>query len=99
MSTYYIDTSVSDIPLLHIAIEYNNQKDIYRINYPDIIDLIIRIYGSINIIRLILIIMCTYFNQSFYLSIMYKQLFKLSVNYTPWNFFNIKSFENIIGES
>ena len=82
-----------------MVLDYNEMKDIYTIKYPDIIDLIIRIYGSLNIIRLILIIICMHFNKSYYLSIIYQQLFKLSVNYTPWNFFNNKSFEDIIGVS
>ena len=80
------------MPLIHITIKFNNQKDIYRIKFPDIIDLMIRIYGSIKVIRMILILICGRFNRSYYLSIMYKKLFKVSVNYTPWNFFFDKSF-------
>ena len=82
-----------------MVLDYNEMKDIYTIKYPDIIDLIIRIYGSVNIIRLILIIICMHFNESYYLSIMYKQLFKVSVNYTPLSFFTNKSFEKIIGKA
>ena len=84
--------------MLVIGYKYTNIEDHYQIKYPDAIDLMIRIFGTIKPLLIFLKLFCGQYNNSYYLKIMYKQIFKLKCNDGVKNFLKGKSFEESIGK-